>query len=232
MSEITCIMPCRNFASFLPEALDSIANQTYPITEIIFVDDGSTDNSLEVALAADIPNLRVITQETKGPSAARDTGVAASKTEFVMFFDADDIAPLDRTVALMGPLQSDTTLDAVFGHWENFWDEEVEFEKASEAATPHKGRQTDHLVTSAIFRSTSFEKFGTFCDHTYHKNDFANHHVQWLFHAKSSGLRSASVDDLVLRRRIHRNNLSRKQTKTDLLEMIASIRNKRKGKTE
>ena len=87
MSEITAIIPAYNAASLLPDCLESILSQRHPVQDIIVVDDGSSDNTAEVASRYPV---RCIRQQNKGLSGARNTGILAASTEWVAFLDADD----------------------------------------------------------------------------------------------------------------------------------------------
>jgi glycosyltransferase involved in cell wall biosynthesis len=82
------IIPAFNQARFLGEAIQSVLAQTLPADEIIVVDDGSTDDP--AAVAAQFPTGRLIRQDNRGPSAARNTGLRNSKSDCVVFLDADD----------------------------------------------------------------------------------------------------------------------------------------------
>lgn len=109
------IVPLYNKAPFIRKALESIASQTFKDWELIIVDDGSTDNSLEVVneyirdvlcVMYDVcKNVRVIHQKNSGVAAARNNGVAVSKGEYVCFLDADDwweltfLEEMDRLIA-------------------------------------------------------------------------------------------------------------------------------------
>ncbi len=91
-------MPCYNAAAMLPEALRSLAEQTFPDYEIVAVDDGSTDATaalLNQAAARDT-RIRVIHQEHSGIVAALQRGLAACRAPLVARMDADDIAHPDR----------------------------------------------------------------------------------------------------------------------------------------
>lgn len=85
---VSIIIPCWNGERYVAEAISSALGQTYDNIEIVFVDDGSTDRSLEIARS--FPQIKILTQQNEGVSAARNAGLEASDGEFVMFFDADD----------------------------------------------------------------------------------------------------------------------------------------------
>ena len=91
------IVPVHNTASLLDACLDSVLRQTQREIEVIVVDDGSTDESLEVclALAAQDERIRVVQQENQGPGAARNRGLALARGEYVYFLDSDDIIDPD-----------------------------------------------------------------------------------------------------------------------------------------
>ena len=85
---VTVVIPCYNQARFLGEAIESVLAQSYTNFEIVVVDDGSTDNTSEVA--GHYPKVRCVRQENRGVSAARNAGLAHARGEYVVFLDADD----------------------------------------------------------------------------------------------------------------------------------------------
>jgi glycosyltransferase involved in cell wall biosynthesis len=85
---ISVIIPCYNQAHFLGEAIESVLAQTYPHFKILVVDDGSTDNTADVA--ASYPYVRYIRQDNQGLSTARNTGLRHSTGQCLVFLDADD----------------------------------------------------------------------------------------------------------------------------------------------
>lgn len=88
LSLVSVIIPCYKQAHYLDQAIRSVLAQTYGRYEIIVVDDGSPDNTSVVA--ARYADVRCIRQPNLGLSAARNTGLRASKGEYVVFLDADD----------------------------------------------------------------------------------------------------------------------------------------------
>src|ERR687885_795015 len=87
-SVVSVVIPCYNQAHFLGEAIESVLAQSYPHFEIVVVDDGSTDNTSEVA--ARYPGVRCIRQNNQGVAAARNTGIRESNGSYLVFLDADD----------------------------------------------------------------------------------------------------------------------------------------------
>src|SRR5689334_313192 len=91
---IGAVIPAFNGARHLDETIRSVLAQTVPVTELVVVDDGSTDDS--AAVAAVFPNVRVIRQANAGQAAAFNRGVADLTSEFVAFLDQDDLWTPDR----------------------------------------------------------------------------------------------------------------------------------------
>ena len=93
MAKISVIVPIYNDDRYLHECLDSIINQTFEDIEIICVNDGSTDESLNILKQYESRDFRVkvISQENKGVGAARNAGIKISSGEYIYFIDADEI---------------------------------------------------------------------------------------------------------------------------------------------
>ena len=100
---ISVIVPVYNVETYLEECLDSIQNQTYTDFEVLLVNDGSTDGSQAICeryCQAD-KRFRLINQSNQGQSVARNTGVAASRGEFIVFVDSDDVIKVNYLEELM-----------------------------------------------------------------------------------------------------------------------------------
>jgi glycosyltransferase involved in cell wall biosynthesis len=89
MITISVVIPTYNYGRFVGEALDSVLRQTFKATEIVVVDDGSTDNTREV-LEPYMQRIRYIHQSNAGLSAARNTGIQAATGEWIALLDSDD----------------------------------------------------------------------------------------------------------------------------------------------
>jgi glycosyltransferase involved in cell wall biosynthesis len=113
--KVSIIIPCFNTERWISEAIDSCLQQTYPNIEIIVVDDGSTDKSLEIIKSY---GKQVIWQSLphQGGNHARNIGFGLSQGEYIQFLDADDyILPekIERQVAFL----EKTGADVVYGDW-------------------------------------------------------------------------------------------------------------------
>ncbi len=103
MARVTAIVPVYNGAATIAEAIDSALAQSYRDLEVIVVNDGSTDATAEVLRRYE-GRIRVIERKNGGIAAARNTGVAATQSEYLAFLDCDDIwapAMVERTVAAL-----------------------------------------------------------------------------------------------------------------------------------
>lgn len=101
---VSVVIPVYNVEDYLRTALDSIVNQTYNNLEILIVNDGSDDSSPEICseYQEKYDNIKLINQENKGVSGARNTGLKNCTGDYVYFFDSDDILQLDAISTLVG----------------------------------------------------------------------------------------------------------------------------------
>ena len=102
-SKVSVILPTFNYGRFIGDAIKSVLGQTVPATEIIVVDDGSTDHTEEVVKALG-EKVQYIKQENSGVGAARNNGVKNSCGDLIAFLDADDIwlpTKLEKQIELL-----------------------------------------------------------------------------------------------------------------------------------
>ena len=92
MPQISVIMPVYNTSQYLRRSIESVLNQTYKDFELICINDGSTDNSLEILqeYATHDPRIKIINQENKGLSGARNSALEIAQGEWITFVDSDD----------------------------------------------------------------------------------------------------------------------------------------------
>jgi len=94
---VSVLIPLFNAAPYLPETLKYVLSQTYTNVEVIMVDDGSTDNSWDIASRyTEDSRVRLLRNPNKGACSARNYAFSKSKGKYVMFMDADDYCSLDK----------------------------------------------------------------------------------------------------------------------------------------
>jgi hypothetical protein len=98
---VSVLIPCRNAAPWLEQALRSALDQTWPRLEVIVVDDGSTDGSFELARRFASARCHVVRQEARGASAARNHALRLAQGDFIQFLDADDFLAADKIALQM-----------------------------------------------------------------------------------------------------------------------------------
>ena len=113
MPAVTIAIPCYNAAQWLGVAIESALTQTAPACEVIVVDDGSTDGSLEVAQAFG-ERVRLIAGGHRGGNAARNTALNAARGEWMQFLDADDFLEPPKLAQQFAEAANGTEADVIF----------------------------------------------------------------------------------------------------------------------
>lgn len=120
---VSIIVPIYNVAQYLEACLNSIRQQSYRDLEVVFVDDGSSDDSIVVLQhylhENDFPKYKITSHNVnRGLSAARNTGLALASGDYVLFLDSDDELSSDCIDILVGPLV-EKAYDIVVGDWQS-----------------------------------------------------------------------------------------------------------------
>ncbi|MBW2661430.1 MAG: glycosyltransferase [Deltaproteobacteria bacterium] len=112
-------MPCFNAAPYLTKSLSSALGQTFKEIELIVVDDGSTDSSLQVLEGIRDPRLKIISQPNRGVCAARNRGLSEALGEHIAFLDADDAWHRECLTKLYAALRSHPGSVLAYCGWQN-----------------------------------------------------------------------------------------------------------------
>jgi len=102
---VSIIIPLYNAGPYIAETLESAIQQTWLHTEILVVDDGSTDDGFEVARQYESKTVKVMHQQNQGPAAARNHGLKLARGKYIQFLDADDFLSPDKIEAQMSRLE-------------------------------------------------------------------------------------------------------------------------------
>lgn len=128
--KVSVIIPVYNVEEYLRECLDSVVNQTLKEIEIICVDDGSTDNSLEILkeYAKKDSRITVITQQNLHAGVARNAGLAVARGEYLSFLDSDDFFELNMLEETYEVAKTENS-DLTFYQYKNYNNETKQTEK-------------------------------------------------------------------------------------------------------
>jgi glycosyltransferase involved in cell wall biosynthesis len=200
LPKVTVIVPVRNGERFLAAALQSVRDQHYPDLDIVVVDGGSVDRSCEIARS--FAGVRLLQQAGRGLSDAWNTGVRAAEGQLVAFLDSDDLWVPDTLAARVRHLceqdgQLGSTAKAMFFLEPGF-------------AVP-RGFNPDLLDIESIApipgtflaRKELFDLVGLFDTDLRIAAD-----VDLMARIKDRGIALATFPELVLRKRVHDDNLS------------------------
>lgn len=155
---VSIIIANYNYGQYLAEAIESALDQSWPNIEIVYVDDGSTDDSLEIASRYPIT---VLTQENQWVAAARNNAVEFAEGNFLFFLDADDILQpkaIEQCMQLMAA--SPQEVGYIYGQMEYFGYKQGLFH--SREFSPEVLAQTNYICVSSLFCRDHFVSAGGF----------------------------------------------------------------------
>lgn len=212
---VSVVIPVYNGERYLAEALDSVLAQEQPAFEVIVVDDGSKDGTRNIAWS--YKDVRYIYQENQGQTAALNTGLEHAAGELIAFLDSDDLWTKSKLRQQVDYLMTNPEVDIVIGQMRNFSDQGCEM--------PQGGKKLTGIGTMLI-RSKVFERIGGFDPDYVHGKA-----VDWIFRAKEAGVSIRVLPDVIMYRRIHDANQSKKrENKTrDLLKLVKASIGRRQG---
>ena len=153
-------MPCYNQGLYLTEALDSVLAQTYPNWECIIVDDGSKDNTAEVAKKYCNKDSRIkyLYQENAGVSAARNNGIAYSRGEYILPLDGDDKIAPDFLELTLKEIKKDRNIRVVYTDVQYFGARDDVYKLPPFTIEQLMGMNV--MCVTALFRREDFDKTG------------------------------------------------------------------------
>jgi len=158
---ISVIIPVYNAEDFVGEAIESVLKQTVKPLEVILVNDGSTDASVE-EIKTYIPDVKLINQENKGIGGARNTGIKNAKGELFSFLDSDDLWTEDHLEILLSAIQQDENISIVSGYVEQFLNEKNE--ELSNRIPKGQEVMAGYVAGASLIKKEVFDKVGLFDD--------------------------------------------------------------------
>lgn len=125
MSSISVVVPAYNASSTIIETIASVQKQTFSDFELIIINDGSTDNTLEILNTIQDSRIKIFSYENGGLSVARNRGISHATGEFIAFLDADDLWASDKLELQLAALKQHPKAGVAYS-WTHFMDEQGE----------------------------------------------------------------------------------------------------------
>ena len=127
MRKVSIIVPAYNEGVRIKKCLNSLINQSYKNIEIIVINDGSTDNTLDILKSYDDNRLVILTQKNKGQGAARNLGIKKASGDYLMFVDADDYVDKDIVKKLLNVIKDNNSDIAVCDLYKQYGEKNILF---------------------------------------------------------------------------------------------------------
>ncbi|EIA10420.1 glycosyltransferase family 2 protein [Flavobacterium frigoris] len=159
--KVTVVIPCFNDGNFIQETVNSVFKQTFQDFQVIIVDDGSNESTKEVLKALKNDRVNIITQNNRGPSSARNTGMKNANSEYILIIDSDDtfeVSFLEKAITI---LNENSDIGAVSSHCTVF----INNDEVISEHRPKGGGISDFLfdnnsVSFALIRKKTWEEVG------------------------------------------------------------------------
>ena len=214
---VSVIIPVYNYDRYLGEAVESVLGQSYKHLEVIVVDDGSTDQSGEVARSFAGRGVRYCQQVHAGIGPTRNKGVELAQGDYVAFLDADDRWPLEKTERQLRAFENDPALEMCFG-------QALQLQNGPEWESGVKDKRLDvagmvpgMVPGTMLIKRDAFSRVGKF------QGDWkVGEFIDWYARAVELKIRSLVLPELLLWRRIHDSNqgVRERQSVTDYARVL------------
>jgi glycosyltransferase involved in cell wall biosynthesis len=195
---VSVVIPVFDGARFLAEAIESALGQTAPASELIVVDDGSSDGSGEIARAYE--RVTVLQLAHQGVSAARNAGVAAATGTHLAFLDADDVWALEKLERQIALSRTDPSAGVIMARLTYRFEGPI---PAWFRGPTGGGSEAGYLPSCWFMPRSTWDHVGPFDASMTHSED-----TDWLARVNDAGIRTAMVDEILVTHRIHDRNAS------------------------
>lgn len=198
-SDVSVVIPVRDGSRFLGAAIASVQAQTNPATEILVIDDGSADNSADIAVACGARCLRTPPQ---GLARARNAGVAETSSALIAFLDSDDVWMPHKLECQLEVLRSSPSLGFVTAKARIFFEPDAPRPDWMAALQPG-GLLPRHLGSTSLMHRKTFEGLGGFDPAWPGSEDF-----DWMIRADEARIANLEIPEALVHYRLHGANIS------------------------
>jgi glycosyltransferase involved in cell wall biosynthesis len=204
--EVSSIIPVFNAAAYVGDAVESILQQTHPPSEVLVVDDGSTDETASIVEAFG-PRVTLLSRPHGGAARAKNAALEVARGPYVAFLDADDVWARDKLARQLAHCATRPDIDLCFTAYDNFWISELADEAVQYSESKLSQASNGWSVSTLLTRLSVFGRFGPFAapgeaSETYHN-------LLWALNAAAQGAVVDVLPDVLMHRRLHHTNVSR-----------------------
>jgi glycosyltransferase involved in cell wall biosynthesis len=215
---ISTIIPVRNGAAYIADAIASIEQQVVPVTEILIVDDGSTDATQDIVarLSGKNPVIKLLEGPGKGPGPARNVALAVACGEIIAFLDADDLWPANKLELQLARINRDPHVDVVSG-FVRYFDKQ-----AANGLVPASDSRTVDIfhvhLGAAVYHRSIFEQLGNFQEGVRYSED-----VDLLLRVREAGIPMTILRRITLYYRRHTDAMTTTVTHNEVRDFNSVI---------
>jgi glycosyltransferase involved in cell wall biosynthesis len=220
---VSVLMTVYNNGAYVAEAIESALGQTDSNVEVVVVDDGSDDESLEVIRR--YPQVKSASQPRGGIGAARNAAVGMATGDFFTFLDADDRFPPDKLQIQLKAFEDDPTLEVVYGYVREFVSPDLSLEEAARIR-PAVDYNESHLSGVMLVRREAFERVGPWT-----VGLKVGTGVDWYARSQEAHLKTMVLPDVLLERRLHlsNNGLRQADNRIQYASILKAALDRRRG---
>jgi len=222
MPSISVIIPAYNAEKTIKETIQSVLNQTWQDFELLIINDGSQDATLEVIKSIQDPRIKIFSYPNAGSSASRNRGIAIAKGEYISFIDADDLWTADKLEAQYKALQENSQA-AVAYSWTDHIDESGQFLRSGPQQS-FTGDVYARLLledfigngSNPLIRAQAFAEVGDFDESLAHSEDWD----LWLRLAARYHFVAVPSPQILYRMRVSSKSFNIKEMEESSLQVI------------
>lgn len=221
LTDVSVVIPARNSALHLAETVASVQAQTVAVESIIIVDDGSTDDTANIAIRFG-GKVKYIRQEQAGAAQARNCGVQHVETGYLAFLDSDDLWMPQKLEWQVAELANCEQPAMIYGHAVQFASPELS--AAEVAQLKFSTAPMPAICASALLmRTAEFRRAGVF-NAALATGEF----IEWYARAQALGIATRMLAPTVFHRRLHRGNHGRSQTRAHYARALKGVLDSRR----
>lgn len=218
---ISFVIPCYNDAQYIEEAVNSALNQTYPSIEVIVVDDGSNMATKKVLKTLEPQITKLITQENRGQSTARNVGIKAANGDFIVTLDSDDFFEPTFCEKAIKAVMDNTEVKIVSCYTYLLYENGAKEIFATAGGDLKSFLCKNHALGSAMFRKKDWELCGGFDE------NMTSGYEDWEFYIRlltQGGMAFSIKEPLYTYRK--RSNTTTDKADANKYELLSYIYNK------